>query len=30
VGSSDPTAQVAAMSDALGQLADRIASGLAA
>jgi uncharacterized protein len=30
VGSSDATAQVAAMSDALGQLADRIAGGLAA
>ena len=30
VGSGDTTAQVAAMSDALGQLADRIASGLAA
>jgi uncharacterized lipoprotein YmbA len=30
VGSSDTTAQIAAMSDALGQLADRIASGLAA
>jgi uncharacterized lipoprotein YmbA len=30
LGSNDTTAQVAAMSDALGQLADRIASGLAA
>ena len=29
-GSDDPGAQVAAMSDALGQLADRIAGGLAA
>jgi len=27
-GSKDPTGQVAAMSDALGQLADRIAAGL--
>jgi uncharacterized lipoprotein YmbA len=29
VGSSDTTAQIAAMSDALGELTDRIASGLA-